>query len=404
MVKRHAPNSPGPVASARRMRRIVAGLVVGAVLGASAVVAQQAPPPKPGQAGASAKQLKSLGKLAVPWPDAATRTRQRVEAENRRLFQAAETLPFSIKADFKAISRDRDRASTKIHPGVLSFTHDGQTVSVPIELRPRGVVRRLPRVCDQVPLWIDIPKEERSKLNKTPFDGQKSIKLVTHCRDESDYEQFVLREYLAYKVFNLITPRSLRARLARATYVDAQSGKTLTTRYGFFIESDDDLARRMEARVAVLPRTRFTDHDQETLTLMSVFEFMVGNTDFSLFSLHNVVILKNQANLLYPVPYDYDVTGLVNPPYATPDRKLGIQSVRDRLYRGPCKTAAELEPWLARFRAKKEDILGLFAKQADLTKRSVDEIKEFLGDFFAMIDSPGRVKNKFINTCNKETV
>ncbi len=182
------------------------------------------------------------------------------------------------------------------------------------------------------------------------------------------------------------------------------TGKTETTRYAFFLESEEDLARRMEARLAVLPRTQFADQDQESLLFLSIFEFMLGNTDYSLFTLHNVFLLKTEANVLYPVPYDYDVTGLVNPPYASPDRKLGIQSVRERLYRGPCKTAAELEPVLARFRAKKNDILGLFDKQAGIDRRTLDGIKEFLGDFFSLIESPGRVKGKLIDGCKKGTV
>jgi hypothetical protein len=396
-------SGPSLVESRLRVRRMVTACLVGAALATCAISAQQASPKKPGQGGASAKQLKSLGKLAEPWPDDATRAKQRVEAQNRPLFQAADTLPFSLKADFKALNRDRDRASTKVYPGVLTFERDGQAVSVQVELRPRGVLRRQPRICDQVPIRIDFPKEERSKLDKTLFDGQKELKLVTHCRDERDYEQFVLREYLAYKAFNLITPRSLRARLARGTYLDSQTGKTLTTRYAFFLENEDDLARRSEARVAVLPRTKFADHDQETLVDMFVFEFLLGNTDYSLFGLHNVVILKTQANTLYPIPYDYDVSGLVNPPYAIPDRKLGIQTVRDRLYRGPCKAAADLEPSLAKFRANKAAILALFEKQADLTKQSVDDVKVFLEDFFSLIDSPGRVKRKLVDTCNKET-
>ncbi len=404
MLRRPARLPAGAKAETAHLRvcRVAVALLVGAALATCAVLAQQPPPPARGQAGASPRQLKGLAKLAEPWPDEATRTRHRLDAEHRRLFQSDEVLLFTLKADFKAINRDRNRATTQVHPGELSFVQDGRTVSIPVELRPRGVLRRQPVICDQVPLWVGFPKNERSKLDDTPFDGQKELKLVVHCRNDDDYEQFILREYLAYRAFNLITTRSLRARLARGNYVDAQSGKTLATRAAFFLENEDDLAKRMEARVAELPRTRFVDHDPDTLNVMMLFEFMIGNTDYSIFGLHNVIILKSQANVLYPIPYDFDVSGLVNPPYAKPDRRLMIQSLRERVYRGPCKKAEDLEPFLAKFRPTKGDILALVAKQPGLNGQSRDGIREFLEDFYSLIDSPGRVKGKLVNTCAKE--
>src|SRR5437899_2320090 len=147
-----------------------------------------------------------------------------------------------------------------------------------------------------VPLRVEFPMQE---VEGTVFEGGGSLKLGTHCEGHQEYEQYTLREYLAYRIFNLLTPRSFRARLAKATHVDSISGKTVATRYAMFIESEGDVARRTEGRVVQLPRTLFRNLDPETLTLMMLFEYMIGNTDFSIFALHNVRLVQDQAGVLY---------------------------------------------------------------------------------------------------------
>ena len=156
-----------------------------------------------------------------------------------------------------------------------------------------------------------------------------------------------MREYLVYRIFNLLTPRSFRARLAKATYVDAASGMPLTTRYGMFLEDDDDVARRMDGRIAELFNASFKEVDAESQTLMFLFEYMIGSTDLSIIKLHNVRLVQDRARVLYPVPYNFDLSGLVDTSYSLVDKRLGIASVRDRLYRGPCRTAAN---WSRRWR------------------------------------------------------
>ena len=143
------------------------------------------------------------------------------------------------------------------------------------------------RNCSLVPLRVEFPK---GGMTGTPFDGQTTLKLGTGCDDSKEYEQITLREYLQYPMFNLVTPLSFRARLARATYVDEKSKKKSAPRYALFIEHENDVARRAEGRVVELPRMVFKDLDEQTLTRMMLFEYMIGNTDMSIWALHNVRI------------------------------------------------------------------------------------------------------------------
>ena len=350
-----------------------------------------------------AKQKKhkknSLARLAEPWPNAERMRERRRAAEGRRLFQSADPLRFTLTADFRAVNKERDPASTRRFPAVLRIAgDDGQGRSIPVKLRTRGHFRLMSRNCSFVPLRVEFPRQE---VEGTVFEGAGTLKLGTHCEGDQEYEQYTLREYLAYRIFNLLTPRSFRARLAKATHVDSTSGKMLATRYAMFIESEADVARRLEGRIVPLPRTLFRNLDPETLTLMMLFEYLIGNTDFSIFALHNVRLVQDQARVLYPIPYDFDFSGMVNAQYAVPGRQLHIETVRDRLYRGPCRSVEELRPFLAAFRARKADVMATVDAVPDLDKDSRRKTREYLEDFYRTIDRSGSVKSQLLDKCAK---
>ena len=377
-------------------------LLLSSLVASHATPAQDPAPPKPGvEAQPPQKQTKNpLAKLAEPWPDAERMRERRTEAEHRRLFESADPLTFTLSADFKAVNKDRDPTSTKRFPAVLSIVGEGgKTESFPVKLGTRGNFRLMARNCTFVPLRVEFPKQE---VKGTVFDGQEALKLVTHCRANRAYEQYTLSEYIVYKIFNLFTPRSFRARLSKATYVDSTTGKTITTRRAMFIEDDDDVARRMDGRIAELPRVLFRDLDQESLTLLMLLQYMIANTDFSIYALHNVRLVQNQARVLYPVTYDFDLSGLVNTGYASPNRALRIKTVRDRLYRGPCRSVEELEPFLATFRAKKNEVMALYDSLGDLDVSYRQEAKAYLEEFYSTINRKGDVKREFVDKCSKQ--
>ena len=126
--------------------------------------------------------------------------------------------------------------------------------------------------------------------------------------------------------------------MAKATYVDEATKKPVASRMALFIEDDDDVARRMEGRTIETQKLVFRQVDYDTATLMTIFEYMIGNTDMSMYLLHNVVLVQTPKKVTYPVPYDFDYSGLVDARYAIPAKQFNITSVRDRVYRGPCRT------------------------------------------------------------------
>ena len=362
-------------------------LVTGAAL--QAAPAQKAP-------GAAPKKNPLL-KLVEPWPEPAELQARQKAAQDRPLFQQVEPLSFTLSANFNLINKERTPNNNKRFPGVLTVVGaDGSPHELAVKVSTRGHFRLMPRNCDFAPLRLDLTKDG---VAGTPFEGQTSLKLGTHCRSGKEYEQFTLKEYLSYRMHNLVTPLSFRARLARATYVDSVTNKPIATKYAFWLEHDNDVARRAGGRIVELPRAEFKGLDPESLSRTMLWEYLIGNTDFSIWALHNVRLIQDPSKVLFPVPYDFDMTGLVQPPYANADPKLHLTSVAQRLYRGPCLTTDAMEPVAAGFRAARAEMVALIDGQQDLTATSRSEMKDYLASFFKTIDTPASIKKQFVDGC-----
>ena len=342
----------------------------------------------------------ALARLAEPWPDEQELAARREEAERLSLFESDAPLPITIRADFPKINRDRTPDSPKRYAGVLEVQAEGGRIaSIPVELSTRGNARLNVRTCSVVPLRVEFAKKDVEALNGTPFQGQRELKLVTHCGNSSIGEQNLLVEYLTYRIFRLFTPRSYRARLVQVSYWEIGKDRAPEPRYAMFLERDADVARRMEGRLYPIPKRLFHVLEKESLTLTALLQYMIGNTDYSIYALHNVRLVQDRRGAVYPVSYDFDYSGLVNASYAVADKKFEIASVRERLYRGPCRTTEELEPFLATFRSKKAEVLALVDAIPDLKEGRRKDAREYLEDFFEVLENPRRAKREFVDKC-----
>jgi len=380
-----------------KIRSLLSGLaaavgVAATLLGTVDATHAQAPPAsKTAQAAKPPKEPKT-------WPpDAEALAKRRLEAEALPLFAGTDPIDVTITADFKMVQRDRNVDSKKTYPGTFSIVTGGVAgPAIPIQLRTRGHVRRKVQLCDFAPLRLELPKDQ---VKGTVFEGQGAIKVGTHCQGDGVYQQYMLKEYLANRLLNTLTPRSLRARLAHVTYADTASGKTPFTKLGIFYEDADDMAKRMDARELPVPRQMFSGVDQPSLLFMSIFQYMIGNTDYSILTLHNVIMLDDAKGVRYAVPYDFDYSGLVYAHYAVPGKELGLSSVRERMYRGPCKTEAEVDQALAPFRARKDALLALPASLPGIDEGHRKNVDKYLNEFFELISRPDRVKRTFVTDC-----
>jgi hypothetical protein len=239
------------------------------------------------------------------------------------------------------------------------------------------------------------------------FDKQDKVKLVTHCESRSrNSEQNILREYLAYRVFNQLTDMSFRARLLRITYKDTEAGGDENTEYGFIIESEPRLGKRTNRPPLDLSETSVEALDPAYTNLTSLFQYLLGNTDFSPIAgaegescCHNMTLFAGEGMPQFSVPYDFDMSGFINAEYATPNPKVPIRKVTTRLYRGRCQFNDQVAATIAHFLKEKESIYALIAGQALLNKRSQRELDRFVDKFFATIEDPEDVEKKIRSEC-----
>ena len=319
------------------------------------------------------------------------------------LFTSNDVLAIRLTAPLKALARDRSD-EPEDRPAALGYASaDGTTLSFEIGIRPRGHSRRDREVCTFPPLRVNVPKKE---VEGTLFDGQDKLKLVTHCRRSPRHDRYVQKEYLAYRMLNSLTDASFRVRPLDVEYVDQDSGATVERRFGFFIEHDKRLAKRVGMKVAepdAIDRARF---DPEHASLMTLFQFMIGNTDFSFIAsaedddcCHNATVLVDAEGQQHPMPYDLDITGFVDPPYAVVDHQLPIRNVRQRLYRGVCYDDATFTRTLDRFREARDALNEVLQSETALDARTREGARGYIDGFFAVIDDPRAFQRKVLGEC-----
>lgn len=304
-------------------------------------------------------------------------------------------LTMTIRTDLRALLRDRGE-DRKDHDGIARLARaDGGVDSAAIELRTRGIFRRRPSVCGFPPLRISVGRRAGAG---TPFEGERRIKLVTHCRNTDQYEQYVLQEYLIYRAYALLTDLSLRTRLARITYEDAAGREKPVTRYGILIEDERRLAERHRLRVVEDTGTPIARLDPPRTVFMAVFQYFIGNTDWSIRALHNIVLLSDSAGRLMPVPYDFDWAGVIATRYAQPDTALPIKSVKERLYAGYCGPPEDFDPIFARFREQRAAIEALYDLEP-LERGEREQARRYYAEFFRLIDDRQRVRREMLRIC-----
>lgn len=314
-----------------------------------------------------------------------------------RLFAADEPLTLTLSADFDQLKKDRSEDSEE-RPGEVRIVGSGGTeVSVPVQVRTRGNFRLQRRICSDPPLRLNFAE---TNPQGTVFDGQDKLKLVTHCRDSDRYEQNLLEEYLAYRIYNQLTDRSFRVRLAKITYQDTSGRNDPVERMAFLIEDDEALAARLGGRMVEAPTTRPEDFVLDQLSLMYLFQLMVGNVDWSTGYSHNVQILYQERGY-YPIPYDFDWSGLVDAPYSGPNELTEPfhDSVRERLYWGACLPGIDYPGLFARFLEEREAILDLARNLVGLSERNVEWAVDYLEEFFDIIGDDRRADRAIVRAC-----
>ena len=269
-------------------------------------------------------------------------------------FNSEEVLEITLVFDIKGFLKTKfepessyDARLTVITPGKDSLTQN-------IKVEARGKMRL--KYCSFPPMTL---KMKNKKNNEAVFP-KGNFKLVTHCSQAGNFENYILKEYLAYKLYNIVTPYSFKTRLVVVNYVDVNRPKVSYTEYGFIIENTDNLAARNNAVVVENLKVSQNNMDEYEMARVAFFNYMIGNTDWSVQSQHNVKVLKAAdpiVNKGIPVTYDFDYSGFVNTVYATPNDKIPITSVTERYFQGTCFSEELLKQVINEFHDNQDKFL-----------------------------------------------
>lgn len=309
-----------------------------------------------------------------------------------------EAIPhFHIKTKLKQIIRKK--AKKENHVGALTYQDkDGNPKEYTIKIRARGNMRN--KQCFLPPLKIDFKKGDlRAAGIRGEYDD---LKMVVRCKGGDSYEDYVLKEYLTYKLYNSLTDISFRVQLIKLTLEDTEGKQKDIEAYAFLIESIEELAERVngEVRENEFFRDKFvhpTSYDR-----MCIFEFMIGNADWHTVKQHNTkIVALNDPKIAVTIPYDFDYSALVETPYATPHTQLPINNIKDRYYLGLCREEKEYAPTFELFRAKKTEMLATVEQFELLNERPKKSMLKCLNSFFEILETPKKYKSQIIEHCGK---
>lgn len=292
-----------------------------------------------------------------------------------------EVVEITLEADFRSLAENRNSDNYL----AADFTYKdeaGVKHGYQVKVKPRGKFRR--RVCDFPPLKLKFSKEE---LEASGLNEMNELKLVTHCLDDKlQGNEQVVREYLLYKMYNELTPMSLRVQLAKITYIDRGDKDKKTTRWAFLIEDEEELEQRHEAEVCECMGQQKENIQETHEKILSVFQYMIGNTDWNLEMVRNVKLLRTGVEKLIPVPYDFDFSAMVSAPYARPNVDFNQRSINDRIFMGYSSSTDELYSTFSYFKSKKEDLYEIIWNCRQLDNTSKDAMSAYLDSFYMLID------------------
>ena len=252
-------------------------------------------------------------------------------------------------------------------------------------------------------MWVDLRRRE---VPGTLFEGQNRLKLVVQCRPQERYSDYIIKEFLAYQMFERLTAPGFGTRLVNVTYDYSDDDGESRTHLGLLVEHKDTVADRAGATNVDLNRVSLTDLEPVQSTLVALFMMMIGKTDFSLAAgpegdecCHNAKLLDREGSFV-PIPYDFDASGFVNATYAAdPNPSFGIRSNRQRLFRGYCLHNEYIDDAIPVFLNTQQDLFALVENSAITGRRAKRDAISYLEDFFELIGDSDEIDDEIISDC-----
>jgi len=321
-------------------------------------------------------------------------------AENP-LFNSVESLDLLIKAPMNTLLRQAEKnpelAGHLIYNGV-----DGADVTIALTITTRGHSRL--ELCSFPPLSIS---PNREQTDSTLFAGQRRLKIVSPCKKGGKHRRYFHQEYSIYRAYNVISDHSFRVRMLEITFQDLEQKRRDEVVTAFFIESDREVAERLNMEEIKTKRISPIQFDIAETSKFELFQYMIGNTDWAILKgpgdencCHNgkVIGVPESEERWVVLPYDFDQAGIINTDYALPAEGFPIRTVKQRLYRGRCRHNEQLDVTSALFNEKRDELNAVLASQ-ELSESSQKAVLKYLHSFFEIINDPKRRNKNLIEKC-----
>ncbi len=315
--------------------------------------------------------------------------------QSSNLFDSGEIMELTLQGDLRTVFRDRGDDS-QYHPATLYYQADNNAINIPVEIKTRGHFRKISSNCTYPPLLLNFSKS--SATENSLFNGQNKMKLVTPCRGD----EYVIHEYLVYKLYNFITPMSFKVRLVKVIYQDTVKNKSSDPYYGILLEEEEQMAMRNLSNPLEKIGLRPEETQHDNFLKMAVFQYMIGNTDWSVQYQQNIkLIAVDSTSLPYVIPYDFDHAGIVRAPYAKPAEELQMSSTLQRRYRGYCITEMnQFTEVFETFNQLKDDFYSLYEGNILLSSSYQNQTLKFLDQFYETINNQEKAQKAFSYPCN----
>ena len=311
------------------------------------------------------------------------------------LFESDEPLKITLTGPFDKVFKERDKE--KRYPARLQWDNS----ALPVNLQVRGNNRLKTETCKYPPLKIHLNKED---TKGTLFHKQTELKMVVACK--MNYFDYVRMEYLVYKIYAMLSDGHFKVRWLDITYIEEDKQRQAP---GFFIEQKKRMGKRLGLTQVHESRIPISSLDHRYAATVDLFQFMIGNTDYSNVQArgdedccHNIKLMADVEDVsakFIPIPYDFDNSGIINARYAIPPAFLHIKKVTQRKYRGLCAASDQLASSIPSFQQVENDITKLIETDSILGDRMKKRVLKYVVSFYDILNNPKK-QNRFItNAC-----
>lgn len=338
------------------------------------------------------QETQALTDTAVALPDT---VRLDID-EDFDFFASDDPLQITLRFDIQGFIKNKT-SDDKTDATITLALSETDSIYQKIKIQSRGKMRLA--YCDFPPIMLNFKSK---KDEPASIQNKGKLKLVTHCKDAALYESYLLKEYLVYKLYNIVTPLSFKTRLVKVNYVDVNHPKRNIESYGFLIENDKKMAERNRS---VLIGTVVTSQDltiTEDMVRMAVFQYVIGNTDWKVRNQHNVKIIKSLDILtdkVSPVPYDFDYSGFVNTNYSSPADDLPIEYVVERYYTGICATREQFASVIDEFESYQQPFLEAINGFELLKSGYRKQAASYISSYYKMSKNRNYLIGKLESSC-----